>query len=217
MQDLQLVRKKPTERGVRTSRSDGEQMMRNFYIWRSISDVNTITKKLRREYQKRNYQMKLIINICGAVRTRWNRGLAVQCMCKVQEEGGGIAFKSMTNITRADGKFKLGNVWVFSQLIHRPTSTINQLYKNPNIAQLETSYELWTSHMVFFCHCLLLPLRFLLPLSLLTLRVLWCLSRRPDRHRRHRLRRRRWAPSRRRGTWPELWCAIPLRRSGESR
>ena len=29
---------------------------------------------------------------------------------------------------------KLGNVWVFVQLIHRPTTTKNQLYKNQNIA-----------------------------------------------------------------------------------
>ena len=32
------------------------------------------------------------------------------------------------------GSLKLGNVWVFVQLIHRPTSTKNQLYKNPNIS-----------------------------------------------------------------------------------
>ena len=32
------------------------------------------------------------------------------------------------------GSLKLGNVWVFVQLIHRPTWTKNQLYKNPNIA-----------------------------------------------------------------------------------
>ena len=32
------------------------------------------------------------------------------------------------------GSLKLGNVWVFVQLIHRPTRNKNQLYKNPNIA-----------------------------------------------------------------------------------
>ena len=37
---------------------------------------------------------------------------------------------------------KLGNVWVFVLLLHRATRTKNQLYKNPNIAQLETSYQL---------------------------------------------------------------------------
>ena len=31
------------------------------------------------------------------------------------------------------GSLKLRNVWVFVQLIHRPTRTKNQLYKNPNI------------------------------------------------------------------------------------
>ena len=40
------------------------------------------------------------------------------------------------------GSLKLGNVWVFVQLIHRPTRTKNQLYKNPNIALLETSHQL---------------------------------------------------------------------------
>ena len=32
------------------------------------------------------------------------------------------------------GGLKLGNVCVFVQLIHGPTRTTNQLYKNPNIA-----------------------------------------------------------------------------------
>ena len=32
------------------------------------------------------------------------------------------------------GSLKLGNVWVFVQLIHRPMRAKNQLYKNPNIA-----------------------------------------------------------------------------------
>ena len=36
---------------------------------------------------------------------------------------------------------KSGNIWVFDQLIHRPKRTKNQLYKNPNIDQLETSYH----------------------------------------------------------------------------
>ena len=36
------------------------------------------------------------------------------------------------------GSLKLGNVWVFVQLIHRPTRTKNQLQKT-NIAQLDTS------------------------------------------------------------------------------
>ena len=31
------------------------------------------------------------------------------------------------------GSLKLGNVWVFVQLIHGPTRTKIQLYKNPNI------------------------------------------------------------------------------------
>ena len=29
---------------------------------------------------------------------------------------------------------KLGNVWVFVKLVHRPRRTENQLYKNPSIA-----------------------------------------------------------------------------------
>ena len=37
------------------------------------------------------------------------------------------------------GSLKLGNVWDFVQLIHRPTRTKSQLYKNPNIDSLETS------------------------------------------------------------------------------
>ena len=43
------------------------------------------------------------------------------------------------------GSLKLGNVWVFVQLIHRTTGTKSQLYKNTNIAQLETSYQLCCS------------------------------------------------------------------------
>ena len=43
------------------------------------------------------------------------------------------------------GSLRLGNVWIFVQLIHRPTRTKNQLCKNPNIALLETSYQLWIS------------------------------------------------------------------------
>ena len=40
------------------------------------------------------------------------------------------------------GSLKLGNVWVLVQLLHRQTRTKNQLYKNPNITKLETSYQL---------------------------------------------------------------------------
>ena len=43
---------------------------------------------------------------------------------------------------------KLGNVGVFVQLIHRPRRTKNQLYRNPNLAQLETSYQLCTSYIL---------------------------------------------------------------------
>ena len=43
-------------------------------------------------------------------------------------------------LTELIGSLKLGNVWI--QLIHRLTRTKNQLYKNPNIAKLETSYQL---------------------------------------------------------------------------
>ena len=32
------------------------------------------------------------------------------------------------------GSLKLGNVWVFVQLIHRARRTKNQMYKNPNFA-----------------------------------------------------------------------------------
>ena len=41
------------------------------------------------------------------------------------------------------GSLKLDNVWVVVQLIHRPTRTKNQLFKNQNIDQLETSSQLW--------------------------------------------------------------------------
>ena len=41
------------------------------------------------------------------------------------------------------GSLKFGNVLVFVHLIHRPMRTKNQLYKNLNIAQIETSYKLW--------------------------------------------------------------------------
>ena len=36
--------------------------------------------------------------------------------------------------TRGAKRNKLGNVWVFVQLIHRHTRTENKLYKDPNIA-----------------------------------------------------------------------------------
>ena len=36
---------------------------------------------------------------------------------------------------------KLGNVWVFEKLIHRPIKTENQLYKNQNIAKYCTVIE----------------------------------------------------------------------------
>ena len=45
------------------------------------------------------------------------------------------------------GSLKLGNVWVFSQLIICPPWSMNQLNKNPNIAQLETSYQLWPVYL----------------------------------------------------------------------
>ena len=49
---------------------------------------------------------------------------------------------SLTALFSAElmGSLKLGNVWVFVQLIHRPRRAKNQQYNNPNIAQLETSY-----------------------------------------------------------------------------
>ena len=40
------------------------------------------------------------------------------------------------------GSLKLGNVLVFVQLIFGPFWPMNQLNKNPNIALLETSYQL---------------------------------------------------------------------------
>ena len=39
---------------------------------------------------------------------------------------------------------KLGNVWVFVQLIFGTHWPLNQLNKIPNIALLEISYQLWT-------------------------------------------------------------------------
>ena len=40
------------------------------------------------------------------------------------------------------GSLKLGNAWVFVQLIFCPPLLMNQLNQNPNIAWLETSYQL---------------------------------------------------------------------------
>ena len=37
---------------------------------------------------------------------------------------------------------QVGNVWVCEQLIHIPTRTGNQLYKNPNIALLDSVSDL---------------------------------------------------------------------------
>ena len=47
------------------------------------------------------------------------------------------------------GSLKLGNVWVFVQLIHRLARAKSQLYKNPNIVKLETSYQLFFSRIHF--------------------------------------------------------------------
>ena len=41
------------------------------------------------------------------------------------------------------GSLKLVNVCVFVQLIFGPRWPMNKLNKNQNIAQLETSYQLW--------------------------------------------------------------------------
>ena len=41
------------------------------------------------------------------------------------------------------GSLKFGNVLVFVKLIFCPLWPTNLLYKNLNIAQLETSYQLW--------------------------------------------------------------------------
>ena len=41
------------------------------------------------------------------------------------------------------GILKLGNVWDLVQLIFGPRCPMNQLKKNQNITQLETSYQLW--------------------------------------------------------------------------
>ena len=40
------------------------------------------------------------------------------------------------------GSLKSSNNWVFVQLVYRPRRTKNQLYKNQNIASLETSHQL---------------------------------------------------------------------------
>ena len=45
-----------------------------------------------------------------------------------------LYFKLRTRGPELIGSLKLGNVWVFVQLIHRPRRTKNQLYKKPNIA-----------------------------------------------------------------------------------
>ena len=46
---------------------------------------------------------------------------------------------------------KLGNVWVFVQLIHRPTRTKNQLYKNPNM-RLPISSDHTCAESILFWH-----------------------------------------------------------------
>ena len=43
-------------------------------------------------------------------------------------------FTNRVSLPELIGSLKLDNVWVFLQLIHRPTRTQNQLYKNQNIA-----------------------------------------------------------------------------------
>ena len=52
------------------------------------------------------------------------------------------------------GSLNLGNVWVLVQLIFGHLWPMNQLNKNPYIAQLETSYQLWrgeTFHRDDYC------------------------------------------------------------------
>ena len=41
--------------------------------------------------------------------------------------------RNMTFIVRGSQNLKLGKVWVFVRLIHRPTRKKNQLYKHPNV------------------------------------------------------------------------------------
>ena len=51
--------------------------------------------------------------------------------------------------------YRKSHVWVFVQLIPRPTRTKNLLNKNSNIAQLEACYQLWLSHINrISLHCL---------------------------------------------------------------
>ena len=48
------------------------------------------------------------------------------------------------------GSLKLGNVWVFVQLIHRPTRTKHQLYKNPNIALPNLRLPIVSGHQEYY-------------------------------------------------------------------
>ena len=57
---------------------------------------------------------------------------------------------------------------VLIQLIFRPTRTKNQLYKIPNIAQLETSHYLWYLHSAHFHN-----LRYIITMSDLSSKTPW--------------------------------------------
>ena len=50
-----------------------------------------------------------------------------------------VHFITETLLTEVSGILELGNVWVFVQLLFGPHWPMNQLNKNPNIAQLQDS------------------------------------------------------------------------------
>ena len=56
--------------------------------------------------------------------------------------------ENLASLPELVGSLKLGNVWVFVQLIFGTCWSTNQLNKNPNIAELETSYHLASPHSV---------------------------------------------------------------------
>ena len=67
----------------------------------------------------------------------------VNCICP-QDHVALVAVAEGMSLSEVVRSLKLDNVWIFVQLICRPSTTENQLYKNPNISKLETSHYPWS-------------------------------------------------------------------------
>ena len=66
------------------------------------------------------------------------RARSARAVALARRRAGRFPLALCTEVVRS---LKLGNVWVFEQLIHKPTRTVNQQYKN-KIAKLETFHFL---------------------------------------------------------------------------